>query len=76
MMKDNLHLIRFLVLMRGARTPPPNIDAPVKKIPLYSRSLEMAAMIVVSGIHGGNTHHPAPRTLKPKQRAIPIVAHA
>lgn len=28
------YLIRFLVLMRGALTPPPRMDEPVTKIPL------------------------------------------
>ena len=28
-------LIRFLVLIRGALTPPPRIEAPVTKIPLH-----------------------------------------
>lgn len=28
------HEIRFLVRIRGARTPPPTMDAPVMKIPL------------------------------------------
>ena len=30
------HLIKFFVLMRGARTPPPRIEAPVMKIPLQN----------------------------------------
>jgi hypothetical protein len=28
------YLIRFLVLIRGVRTPPPRIEDPVKKMPL------------------------------------------
>lgn len=31
---QTLYLIKFFVLIRGARTPAPNIDAPVTKIPL------------------------------------------
>lgn len=27
--------IKFFVLMRGALTPPPNIDVPVMNMPLY-----------------------------------------
>jgi hypothetical protein len=73
---DNLHLMRFLVRMRGARTPPPNIDDPVKKIPLFSGLLEMVVRLGIDGIHAGNPYHPAPRTLKPKQRAMPTAAQA
>jgi hypothetical protein len=32
--KETTHEIRFFVRIRGARTPPPKIDAPVTKIPL------------------------------------------
>lgn len=34
----NTHEIRFLVRIRGARTPPPTMDAPVMKIPLWCKS--------------------------------------
>lgn len=33
------HEIRFFVRIRGARTPPPKIDAPVTKIPLRRHQL-------------------------------------
>ena len=64
------YLMRFLVLMRGALTPPPNIDAPVMKIPLQEE--------LVHGYdwHNGHTYHPAPSTLSPRQRPIPVDAHA
>lgn len=32
--RDITHEIKFLVLILGARTPPPKIEAPVTKIPL------------------------------------------
>jgi hypothetical protein len=31
---EDTYLMRFFVRIRGARTPPPNIDAPVRNIPL------------------------------------------
>lgn len=31
-----MYLIRFLVLILGVLTPPPSIDAPVKKMPLQN----------------------------------------
>ena len=31
------HLIKFLVLIRGVRTPPPMMEDPVKKMPLQER---------------------------------------
>lgn len=31
------YLIKFFVLIRGARTPPPRIDAPVTNMPLQFR---------------------------------------
>ena len=34
-------LIKFLVLIRGALTPPPSIEAPVTKIPLHEMSTNM-----------------------------------
>ena len=73
---EDLHLIRFLVRMRGARTPPPNIDDPVKKIPLYSWLLKTVVSLGIDSIHVGDKYHPAPRTLKPKQRAMPTAAQA
>lgn len=33
-------LIKFLVLIRGARTPPPRMDEPVMKIPLGQQSVQ------------------------------------
>lgn len=33
-----MHLIRFFVRIRGARTPPPRIDDPVTKIPLQQEA--------------------------------------
>lgn len=32
--REGLHLMRFLVVILGARTPPPRIEEPVMKIPL------------------------------------------
>lgn len=31
------YLIKFLVLIRGVRTPPPRMEDPVKKMPLQER---------------------------------------
>ena len=66
------HLMRFLVLILGARTPPPRMDAPVTKIPLQS------PFASASRPHNTfqSTHHPAPSTLKPIQRPMPVAAHA
>jgi hypothetical protein len=67
--------MRFFVRIRGARTPPPNIDAPVRNIPLrfvrinYVSHQQHSARFWI-------TDHPAPRTLKPKQRPIPRDAQA
>lgn len=34
---ESAYLIKFLVLIRGVRTPPPRMEDPVKKIPLQER---------------------------------------
>jgi hypothetical protein len=34
-LEKKTHLIRFLVRIRGARTPPPKIEEPVTNIPLW-----------------------------------------
>ena len=66
-------LMRFLVRIRGARTPPPRIDEPVTKIPLRLGSInEQNAQWIARTKF---SHHPAPRTLSPIQRPIPVDAH-
>ena len=53
-------LLKFLVVMRAARTPAPRMDAPVIKMPLVSAREA--------------TYHPAPMTLMPIQHAMPRFA--
>jgi hypothetical protein len=68
------YLMRFLVLIRGARTPPPRMDDPVTNIPLQTnrRLVDMGHEFVTKTL----THHPAPNTLNPMQRPTPVPAHA
>lgn len=68
--RETAYLIKFLVRIRGARTPPPRMDEPVMKIPLRGR-----VSFTVS-CQTRYTHQPAPRTLRPMQRPIPVDAHA
>lgn len=68
------HEIKFLVRIRGARTPPPKIEAPVMKIPLKQVWLQLS--MVPFGPTKIGTYHPAPTTLRPIQSPIPKSAHA
>lgn len=55
--------------IRGALTPPPSIEEPVRKMPLGRISMD-------GGAGGGpELYHAAPMTLRPIQSAIPMVAH-
>lgn len=58
--------------MRGVLTPPPRIEAPVMKIPLEDRRNDGES----SNQYPVNTHQPAPKTLSPIHRPIPMEAHA
>ena len=58
--------------MRGVLTPPPRIEAPVMKMPLEDRRNAGES----SNQYPVNTHQPAPNTLSPIQRPIPVAAHA
>jgi hypothetical protein len=62
--------MRFLVVIRGVRTPPPMIEAPVTNMPLRLESEPLFEN------EGHETHHAAPRTLNPMQKPIPVDAHA
>jgi hypothetical protein len=65
--------IRFLVRIRGARTPPPRMDEPVMKIPLrtprgyYGIRRQKGCLVA---------YHAAPTTDSPMQSAMPRSAHA
>jgi hypothetical protein len=67
--------MRFLVRIRGARTPPPRMDEPVTKIPLRSCTNQPMSPKPVRMEGNKCTHHPAPRTLSPMQRPMPVDAH-
>lgn len=44
--------MRFLVRMRGALTPPPRMDEPVKKIPLEEGEVSPAILILPNDVWG------------------------
>ena len=60
------YLIKFLVLIRGVRTPPLRIEDPVRKMPLQE-TIHVSGVKVCPQV----TYHPAPRTLRPMQRPTP-----
>jgi hypothetical protein len=76
--------MRFLAVIRGARTPAPKIDTPVIQIPL-PRS-HISSMIKGGKEEGGGrldrsslppvrwAYHPAPATLSPMLSATPTIA--
>lgn len=69
--------MRFFVRIRGARTPPPNIEEPVMNIPL--RSISLSAKLDCRKKAKSScekTYHPAPNTLNPIHNPIPVAAHA
>jgi hypothetical protein len=47
------HLIKFFVVMRGARTPPPRIEEPVTNIPLQKEigTLSTVRHSLLNSIH-------------------------
>ena len=59
---QKMMLIRFFVVIRGARTPAPRIEDPVIKIPL------LVGKVIC-------TYHAAPTTLRPMHKPIPVLAH-
>ena len=64
--------IRFLVLIRGALTPPPRIEEPVMKIPLF----EILSVFARVRVWYSCAYHAAPTTDRPMQRPMPRSAHA
>lgn len=68
------HEIKFLVRMRGVRTLPPRMDAPVIQMPLRSHHRQCPRELASHRERG--THHPAPTTLRPMFRPMPINAQA
>jgi hypothetical protein len=52
------HLMRFFVRMRGARTPPPRMDAPVTKMPLRAASAGPRAAVETSAPGGARDAEP------------------
>lgn len=68
--------IKFLVLILGARTPPPKMDAPVTKIPLPSQPHQLLHPLLVYHLYNRATHHAAPDTLRPIHSPTPTSAHA
>ena len=66
------YLIKFFVLIRGARTPPPRMEAPVMNMPLRRNMRQRRH----SSSNVTDTYHPAPNTLSPIHNPIPVDAQA
>lgn len=63
--------MRFLVRMRGARTPPPTIEDPVMKMPLQTKLREYLGP---SRASEGWPYHAAPTTERPMHSEMPKLA--
>lgn len=63
--------MRFLVRIRGARTPPPTIEDPVIKMPLKRKTREF---VEPSQAPEGLPYHAAPTTDKPMHSEMPKLA--
>ena len=70
---DAAYLIKFLVRILGARTPPPRMEEPVMKIPLRSGSQQdgklSEAMHVPSGTQNAETYTETDPSRRPRIRA-------
>lgn len=65
--------MRFLVRIRGARTPPPTIEDPVMKMPLERKICQCPGS---SQAPEGYPYHAAPTTDRPMHSEMPKLAQA